>query len=534
MLKQWAHEAGISPNPATNDVKGFDYLLVLPKTRDSTATNPLDLDPPELSCLVQVKATRNADRPIAVKLSNWERLAKSPLPAFFLVVEVGATNKVGRAFLIHVAKEEISRVQGRLRKLKAQDRERLHKYSISLWPKAKDRLPSLDGIALLAAMRAAVGDDLRRYFSTKASWLDTVGYDKYRYHMKFRFDIGEADDLYEMMADFAIGERDQLPVVGLRVQELRFGIASDIEGHNSVRDAFLSIPTIPSQMDLGIEASDEEGLETVSITCEVRMASNVFPFLPPKYRKIALVAGGFKCILAPSAQLDQVRHATVSFHLPPPHRVGPLSEALDAAKLLRLTRRGSLHLVLVHDENRVEFGRSPAAWPDSQVTPEVLGYAAAIENAAIVMAAFGVPNDTPIRFGTLKEQEDGLRVLAAIARPTGKPLTQCVTLGPKVAEVDRKATTAAVLWTQWLTFGNKVLLAVLNTSGEPRWETSPEGALQMMLTAQVAQVRSVRVLSLAQARRFDARPLIDQALRSLETEGIELVLHPPRDASEEC
>ena len=98
MLKQWAHEAGISPNPATNDVKGFDYLLVLSKTRDSTATNPLDLDPPELSCLVQVKATRNADRPIAVKLSNWERLAKSPLPAFFLVVEVGATNKVGRAF----------------------------------------------------------------------------------------------------------------------------------------------------------------------------------------------------------------------------------------------------------------------------------------------------------------------------------------------------------------------------------------------------------------------------------------------------
>jgi len=243
--------------------------------------------------LVQVKATRNADRPIAVKLSNWERLAKSPLPAFFLVVEVGTTNKVGRAFLIHIAEEEISGVQGRLRKLKARDRGKLHKYSLRLSPKAKDRQPSLDGISLLAAIRAAVGADLRRYFSTKANWLDTVGYDQYRYHMKFRFDIGESDDLYEMMAGFANGERNQLPVVGLRVQESRFGIASDIEGHSGVGDAFLRIPSIPSQMDLGIEASDEEGLETVSITCGVRVASNVFPFLPPKYRKIALVAGGF-------------------------------------------------------------------------------------------------------------------------------------------------------------------------------------------------------------------------------------------------
>jgi hypothetical protein len=477
-LEKWAHEVGVSPNPASNDVKGLDYYLVLPKSpADPIPTNPLDLEPPELSCLVQVKATRNANRPIPIKLSNWERLAKSPLPAFFFVLEVGRTDKEERAFLIHVAAEEIARVLKRLRKLKPQAQNKLHKRTMSLSVQTSNALPSLNGIALLDGLRSAIGNDSGRYFAMKRNWIDTIGYDNYRYRGIFKFDLGETDDLYEMMADFAIGERDQLPVVNLRMRESRFGIPSSIKGPSETRNGFLHIPRIPSQMEISIEASDERGLETVSLTCEVRFAMNVFPFLPPKYRKIALVAGGFKCILTPSIPLDQAPHASVSFDLPPADRVGPLEEAVDSARLLRLTRRGGIRLVFVHGESRIEFARSPASWPASQITSEVLGYAAAIENAGIVMATFGVPSDTRIRFGTLRQQEDALRVLAAIARPSGKPFTQCVTLGPEVAEVDRNAGPAAVLWTQWLTFGNKVLLVVLSTSGEPRWESSPDGAL---------------------------------------------------------
>jgi hypothetical protein len=525
-IKQWAHEVGISPNPASHDVKGYDYFLILPRPSANTdPVDPLDLEPPELSCLVQVKTTRDAQRPIKVALSNWERLAKSPLPAFYLVFEVGQTNKVQRAFLVHIGREWVTKVLKRLRQARPGERHRLHHCSMTLGLRPDETLPSLDGTALLAGLRASIGLDAGAYFLAKKNWVETVGYDRYRYHATFTFGVSEPDALHGMMADFAIGQLSRLPIAVSRIREFRFGVPADVKGGKDPSEGFLQLPKIPSFMELPIEASDEQGLEVVSLRCKAYAAATIFPFLPPEHRKIALKADNVTLVFAPAKSLEISRQASATFHLPSPTEVRTIGGALSAAKLLRMAHRGAIHLTAIHEGKSIKLGRLPMQWTDSRLPRTVLDYATAIENAAIVMATFGVPSETKFAFGTLGRQAQTLQILAAAGR-SGVTVTTSVTLDRSRA-VDQSAKRAAVVNVQWVVFGDCALLVIPAIVGEPSWEETTEHELRMTVNARAIQPRAVRVLSAAQAPRFNARPLLEKVYQELEAEGVEIVVQPP-------
>src|SRR4051812_1374044 len=75
-------QAGLSVNRSEEDDQGWDLFLQFP---DSTAiTSFLDFAPPELSCLLQLKATMSADKDVRMTLRNALKLAKYPGPAFVL------------------------------------------------------------------------------------------------------------------------------------------------------------------------------------------------------------------------------------------------------------------------------------------------------------------------------------------------------------------------------------------------------------------------------------------------------------------
>jgi len=336
-LLAWAHEVGISPNKANHDVKGWDFLLVLPKGgADVVAVSPLDLEPPELTCLVQVKTTRDASKSIGVKLSNWQRLATSPLPTFFLVLEVNSANKPHRAFLVHVGEEWIARVLKRLRQAKPNERDNLHRRSLALALKAGETLPSLDGHALLGALRVSIGANAYDYFSIKRRWLDTVGYEHGRFDVRLTFGSAASDDLYETMADFAIGRLKRMPLKRYRVRDIRFGVPTSVKDVQSPQEMFLELPEIPPRMDVTLEASDDKGIEVVSIDCKAYPATTLFPFLPPKYRKVALKADGVTLLVTPAESDSEAPQGSFSLHLPEPGDARPLGAVVATAKLARL------------------------------------------------------------------------------------------------------------------------------------------------------------------------------------------------------
>ena len=221
-LTAWAHEVGISPTRSTDDVKGWDYVLVLPKPAAAGhPATPLDEEPPEFTCLVQVKATRDASKPIKTKLSNGQRLATAPLPAFFFVVEIDPSNKPSRAFVVHVGEEWITRVLKRLREVPSTGPADLHRRFLSLTVNADDALPIMNGRALLASLRGHAGKNAFQYVKAKEQWLETVGYDERPYRVTVTFTDDPDDEFFDAASDVAIGERKRLPAKRYRVRKTR-------------------------------------------------------------------------------------------------------------------------------------------------------------------------------------------------------------------------------------------------------------------------------------------------------------------------
>jgi hypothetical protein len=216
-------------NPSIRDKAGWDYILESSPTYRiaADADRPLDLAATALQCLVQVKATDRHNVSIPVKLSNWDRLVKGPLPAFFLILEYDGELEPQRAYAVHVDEVWIRAVLERERKLGPGSAQQLHKKTLSLTYSEADRLPTLTGTALWDAITRVVGDPAE-YHRTKAQWKQTVGYEgnpkRITGELILDLDKGQAPE--EALVDFALGIRPRASVRDLMEIDMRFGIAA--------------------------------------------------------------------------------------------------------------------------------------------------------------------------------------------------------------------------------------------------------------------------------------------------------------------
>jgi hypothetical protein len=152
-------------------------------------------------------------------------------------------------------------------------------------------------------------------------------------------------------------------------------------------------------------------------------------------------------------------------------------------------------------------------------------YAQAIEDAGIVMAAFGVPGDTAVDCGRLAEQGKVLHALAAVAKPSGDGVSGTVTFH-RHENPPTEVEQAAILMTWWATFGERVLLVVPAVIGKPTFETGSDGALRMTILSTVASARLTRVFSIAEAKKLKVESLLDPVRQSVLKEGVGLVVGP--------
>lgn len=254
-LVRWTRQVGITPNKSGLDLEGWDYLLQFPFAEPPEGTT-LDRRPARIECLVQVKGLEAARTRKSIKLSNWEKLVRSPLPAFFLVIDYGTQNDPGEAYLVHVGEEWIGKVLRRLRKLSAQDAEKLHQKTLDLtWGEA-DRLPALDGVGLMNAIKAYVGDDLDEYQRRKLEIREVAG-DPVPAQMHISLAFRSEEELWTELVDFAIGLRSEIPTSGMTIEkDIRFNVPAERIHYDS--DGMVQVgdrPTTPGKLVLRNEAS---------------------------------------------------------------------------------------------------------------------------------------------------------------------------------------------------------------------------------------------------------------------------------------
>lgn len=227
VLQRWCAELGIPCNKATQDRGGWDYLLELEPHAPAEPNVPLDRRPAGRNCLVQVKSTDGQSGRASVKLSNWRRLATSPLPAFFLVLEFDGRPEPVHAYLVQVWRPWISKVLERLRRQSRDEPEvDLSSRRMTLkWSSAEQLVPAA-ATSLLRALNESIGPDAGEYAAEKRKLLDELGYEGDTGHFKVtvRIPEGRENSWAELWADLQLGLVEELETTGGAFWDRRFGI----------------------------------------------------------------------------------------------------------------------------------------------------------------------------------------------------------------------------------------------------------------------------------------------------------------------
>ncbi len=287
-VEGWAIQKGIVPNRVHYDKKGWDIFLEFPQAKIANGISyPLDIRPPEISCLVQVKSTdKRIGKINRIKLTNWERMAKSPLPCFFTVIEYDGKEDPQRAYIVHMGKYWIGKTLERLRELEAQPSKLLHRCSMQLTYFDTDMIDTPNGASLENAIRKYVGDDPQEYFMKKCEWINNVGYDEYR--SKFHFTLPKMSyaSAMETLVDFGIGVTKEINLDSLSVEEVRFGLPRSLHPDIEPVNPKITVGEVPPAGKAYVVVTGEEGSILFQDSFTYYSPGNLFPFIPFEYWKL--------------------------------------------------------------------------------------------------------------------------------------------------------------------------------------------------------------------------------------------------------
>ena len=178
LLHRLATEAGLTVSKPENDENGWDRILEFPANRVPNVF--LDGQPSALKCLVQIKSSDKPAPRVSMEVSNFNHLAKNPMPTFFFFVYFAGGDAPIAAHLSHFHSEWIGKTLQKIRSLQAEGISELHKHKMVFTAKDGELLPELDATALLAAINGFAGIDADDYALKKIEILRTIGFDSER------------------------------------------------------------------------------------------------------------------------------------------------------------------------------------------------------------------------------------------------------------------------------------------------------------------------------------------------------------------
>lgn len=207
-------DAGLIPNPATWDRKGWDFVVDWP----FDDTGPLDSRPTPFSCLVQLKTIWQGAKAVRLRLSSLEHIAKDAKPSFLFVLEVNNNLNFVGAHVAHIEGDLLGHVLKALRQARIDGTapNKIH-MTLSLATWFAPLAPT--GVAARAAFEAAIGSSMRAYAGGKQRQLLDLGFGKDRLSVTTTFEAGQ-----EELWDAFLGLR-KLENVLMKGQENRFGLA---------------------------------------------------------------------------------------------------------------------------------------------------------------------------------------------------------------------------------------------------------------------------------------------------------------------
>lgn len=414
-LDFWASQVGITINKAQEDERGWDYILEFsnPSTR-ADFHFPLDKEPSLIICFVQVKSTDKGERSCSVKLSNWASLVKRPEPVFFLVLEFDHQDECQRAFLVHLDEEYIGKALKRLREAEPEKRDKLHEMWMDFSYGEAERLQTLNGQGLRAAIVQHVGESLEKYVAWKHKLIETVGYEDGGWQLNFQIEMPDREkDIQELLVDFALGRIPSLKVIRQTVWDVRFGIKAD-EPTEVLAEGILNMERKPVGAGT-ILLTLEDGSRQVRLDTEVYTPQGMLPIIDDQHRKVRFAAPFVDSVM----WLPPIGKFQIGFSFPDLEESHDLKELRHVAHTVLLLHEAHLHGKALDVEPKFQ-GKTIARGRITDFTPPsdmAVRMAQAVSNAWEIAKSFDAQEEIRINLGGLLRQAERLEFLGLVLSP---------------------------------------------------------------------------------------------------------------------
>ena len=519
-VEQWAHECGVTPNPVKNDSGGWDSFWQFPHVESGNATHeyPLDLKPPAITCMLQVKSTdQNKGRIKNIKLSNWGRMAKLPLPTFFVVLEYGGTNEVQRAYLVEVSEFWIGKTLKRLRQLKEGEENLLHKKTMTLTYSESDLLDNPSGEALSRRIIECVGHDPSAYYEKKNRWLRNVGFESFPRKASLVLSKMPYELAMNTLVDFAIGITEELRLDSAHIEEVRFGIPRSLDPHPAMRNIRMRIGEIPPTGNAQMAIFDMDDSLIYEDTFSFFSPTTLFPFIPYDYWKIRFSSEWFSLIVPIKESKFQMK--LKPFELNKPTRISQLSQIAHFIRCLSSSDDLTFRVEITRDDQAFTFPIYGEAPPSIDITLDRI--LTTIEIAFSVIKQFHPFSDIKITLSELERQENRLVIMKNCL--DNSAINHMSSSGDPAEMADIDLSSLAFQFCVFTVFGKTALVMSCCIQGIGRFYQDGEDKRICIENGRSRCIKKYRITWNA-LKNFDFEQALDESYQLLSDEGVRSVI----------
>ncbi|QXI35277.1 hypothetical protein [Pseudomonas promysalinigenes] len=165
---------GVNANKCGADKNGWDVIVEV--DQDPRQLSQHTLHEPIITAKVQVKSTRKKSLKVDVTLSNLRKMATSPLPTFYVLLDFSEGAPPRRAFLRHMDEALIKETLERINALLVEgNAHKLHKSTMRVDFEQGREIALNDSDTFKRAVLAAVGRSASGYADRKSAFLRDVG-----------------------------------------------------------------------------------------------------------------------------------------------------------------------------------------------------------------------------------------------------------------------------------------------------------------------------------------------------------------------
>lgn len=461
IVRGWAHDVDITPNPVENDETGWDLIFEFPEKVEIQGLTA-DLIPKPIQCWIQVKTTHRENPNWQIKLSNLKRLVDTPLPSFYLELILDQDNEPKTAHIFHVGEEIIRKSLKKMRELGTNWQEKLHKDKNKMQlPKAvKEELSSADGEGLKKEIENTIGDDFQKYLDRKKSIKDDSGYEDIRENVRFNLVLPEDYDgsIEEYLVDLELGIEPKAEIKNFVEKDVRFGIPIEV---NREEGGYLKISK--KSRDVILTLRTEDYREKIQIDADLIVPSAVRKVISKENIKIRVEAPNIELDFKPFQASNNTQY---NYSFPSFKQDTSLQDVKDVSNLIWFFYKFNdlkdsiiLEISSSHDKgiaakinNKVEFPQ------------EVIEIAFGVRNAIRIFEYCKLPLDTKLRLEDIHNQFKDIQILSKIIEPKHFELNLDYDV-ESLVDRELEGGKAVFINPTKLSFGDKNLWAIVSCRG---------------------------------------------------------------------